>query len=348
MGRMSSSEENEGESYHGLIIPIGINRSSYYTSESHGVMSFQNPLHTEQPVQFEMDVLIGTDMRLKDFLASIPLFADFSEQQLLLLERRASIHKYNIGEVIFYQGQRGDTFYVIHTGAVDICIQQDSSLFQQGDNGNVVNCLTEGCYFGQRALMTAEPRAATVIAKMQLTQCLVFSRQTFEDAISGCNGLLGHDINDNIDWSQDHETRSLYHHLEKITRIERMDTSESFRTILHKLTAVFTPELSADEVIARMVRAIKTCLKADRVGLFILSKDRKSMVLKVSERSKGIQLPIKNLAGAVIESNRAINVHDAYQDGSRFDNTMDRRTGYRTRQVLGVPVGHPLTGSITL
>jgi hypothetical protein len=120
------------------------------------------------------------------------------------------------------------------------------------------------------------------------------------------------------------------------------DTSPKIRRILYELTTAFTPELSADEVIARMVMTIKVALKADRVGLFVLSEDRKSMVLKVSERSKGIRLPIKGLAGSVIESNQPMNIPDAYKD-ERFDNTMDRRTGYRTRQVLGVPVRHPLT-----
>ena len=56
-----------------------------------------------------------------------------------------------------------------------------------------------------------------------------------------------------------------------------------------------------------------------------------------------MRLPIRGLAGAVIQTNRALNVPDAYQD-ERFDATMDRRTGYRTRQVLGVPLRHSLTG----
>lgn len=54
------------------------------------------------------------------------------------------------------------------------------------------------------------------------------------------------------------------------------------------------------------------------------------MVLKVSERAKGVRLPVRGIAGAVLMTNTAINIADAYQD-SRFDATMDRRTGYRTR-----------------
>ena len=325
-------------------VTVGIDRLNHYTLDN-GIYSFQNPAYTGQPIKFEMDQQLSSHMRLKDFLASIPSFSDFSEQQLLLLERRASISKFEENDVIFYQGEKGDAFYVVHSGSVDILIQEDPSALENGDVGSVVNRLTEGCYFGERALMTAERRAATVRAN-QATVCLVFSRQTFEDAISGSNALLGNDINDNVDWSKDHETRSLYRHVEKIIQIERMDTSVKIRRILYDLTTAFTPELSADEVIARIVMTIKAELRGDRVGLFVLADDRQSMVLKVSERSKGIRLPVKGLAGSVIETNEAMNIPDAYQD-DRFDCTMDRRTGYRTRQVLGVPVRHPLTGEGT-
>ena len=61
-----------------------------------------------------------------------------------------------------------------------------------GDFGRIVNRLTEGCYFGERALMTSELRAATirVLADTAVT-CLVFSRAVYEDIISGTNALLG-------------------------------------------------------------------------------------------------------------------------------------------------------------
>ena len=204
-----------------------------------------------------------------------------------------------------------------------------------------MNRLTEGCYFGERALMTSEPRAATVRANCD-TVCLVFSRETFEEAISGSNALLGNDVNDNVDWSKDDATRSLYKHIEKILQIKKIDCSVKIRRVLYELTTAFTPELSGDEVIARMVMTVRIALKGDRVGLFVVSEDRQSMILKVSERSKGIKLPIKGLAGMVIETNENLRIPDAYED-ERFDSAMDRRTGYRTRQVLGVPVRDPLT-----
>ena len=91
------------------------------------------------------------------------------------------------------------------------------------------------------------------------------------------------------------------------------------------------------------LRIPKAALKVDRVGLFVLSEDKRSIILKVSERSKGVRLPVRGIAGCVLQTNSAIRIADAYQD-ARFDATMDRRTGYRTRQILGVPLRHPLSG----
>jgi len=67
-----------------------------------------------------------------------------------------------------------------------------SIYLSKGDFGRIVNRLTEGCYFGERALMTSELRAATIraLADTAVT-CLVFSRAVYEDIISGTNALLG-------------------------------------------------------------------------------------------------------------------------------------------------------------
>ena len=49
-----------------------------------------------------------------------------------------------------------------------------------------------------------------------------------------------------------------------------------------------------------MVMTVKMALKVDRVGLFVLSEDKRSMILKVSERAKGVRLPVRGIAGAVL------------------------------------------------
>jgi signal-transduction protein with cAMP-binding, CBS, and nucleotidyltransferase domain len=43
-------------------------------------------------------------MRTKDFLASIPTFSDFSDEQLTTLEQKAEIQTFTMGEIVFRQG----------------------------------------------------------------------------------------------------------------------------------------------------------------------------------------------------------------------------------------------------
>ena len=61
-----------------------------------------------------------------------------------------------------------------------------------------------------------------------------------------------------------------------------------------------------------MVMTVKLALKVDRVGLFVLSEDKRSMVLKISERSKGVRLPVRGLAGAVLMVRRTLSSSSSF------------------------------------
>ena len=63
------------------------------------------------------------------------------------------------GEIIFGQGDPGDTMYVVNAGEIDIEI-----------DGKVVETLSGGTIFGEMALIDGSARSATARAK---TQCEV-------------------------------------------------------------------------------------------------------------------------------------------------------------------------------
>jgi cGMP-dependent protein kinase 2 len=74
--------------------------------------------------------------------------------------------------MILKEGDAGSTFYIIEDGAV-VCTQQ----YDDGKQGELCR-LEAGAYFGERALIKDEPRAATVTA-LEKTHCLSLSRETF-------------------------------------------------------------------------------------------------------------------------------------------------------------------------
>merc|ERR1719262_1512452 len=55
-------------------------------------------------------------------------------------------------EEVVTQGEEGDTFYMIFEGECEVRV-----------NGLTVGVLYKGGYFGERALINREPRAATVV-----------------------------------------------------------------------------------------------------------------------------------------------------------------------------------------
>jgi len=74
------------------------------------------------------------------------------------------------------QGMEGSTFYIIESGEVEIMVKtayEDPLTTPRDYLGAVINILGPHNYFGERALITHEPRAASIRA-LQKTRCFAF------------------------------------------------------------------------------------------------------------------------------------------------------------------------------
>jgi Ca2+-binding EF-hand superfamily protein len=79
------------------------------------------------------------------------------------------------------EGNMGRTFYVIVDGDVEICQRtsfEDPLTTPPSYLGTVINRFEQGEFFGERALITGEARAASIRAGMQ-TKCLAFDKDGF-------------------------------------------------------------------------------------------------------------------------------------------------------------------------
>lgn len=87
-------------------------------------------------------------------------------------------------------------------------------------------------------------------------------------------------------------------------------------------------------------KACKSLLDCDRASIFLVEGD--NLVIRPqgndSEIPVGITIPIgAGIAGSVAKDGQALNLEDVYQD-SRFNPSVDMKTGYRTRTMLCTPV----------
>ena len=103
-------------------------------------------------------------------------------------------------------------------------------------------------------------------------------------------------------------------------------SNTAFRSMLEQGLFAFTSKLGQ-------------LLNAERSSLFLVEGD--FLVLKVAEHVKEmgeIRFPVgSGIAGAVAETGKSIRIDDAYAD-PRFNQQIDRQTGFRTRSLLTLPV----------
>ncbi|XP_040922734.1 cGMP-dependent protein kinase 1 isoform X1 [Toxotes jaculatrix] len=118
-----------------------------------------------------------------DFLKSVPTFQGLPEETLSKLADVMEETHYEDGEYIIRQGARGDTFFIISKGKVNVT-QEDSA------NQEPVHLreLTRGDWFGERALQGEDVRTANVIAAETVT-CLVIDRDSFKHLIGGLDDV---------------------------------------------------------------------------------------------------------------------------------------------------------------
>ena len=84
----------------------------------------------------------------------------------------------------------------------------------------------------------------------------------------------------------------------------------------------------------------RTCdiMNCDRASLYIVDVDKGFMWTKLGTMSPEIKIPIgKGIAGIVADSGRPCYIYDAYSD-PRFNSKVDAATGYRTRNLMVIPV----------
>jgi len=129
------------------------------------------------------DVVVSQEMM--DYLRNeIPFFVDFTDEEFEGLMAKATYSTFEKGAIIMKQGMPGETFYVIDSGAVEISVKgafEDPLTTPSGYLGAVINRLTKNNYFGERSLITGQPRAASIRVVEKL-RCFTFDMKDIPES----------------------------------------------------------------------------------------------------------------------------------------------------------------------
>ncbi len=135
---------------------------------------------------FRRLVMKSTSGDLVKTLRSVKVLKSLAVAQLKRLADLLGEERFKANDKIITQGESGDTFYVIKEGSVRCTISQDG-----GEEKEVLR-LEKGQYFGERALLTNDKRAANVIADGKVV-CLQIKRSAFEEVLGPLQALIDSD-----------------------------------------------------------------------------------------------------------------------------------------------------------
>jgi cyclic nucleotide-binding protein len=105
---------------------------------------------------------------------SSPLFADFSEADLVAVIQGLELASYGPGDILIQEGDPGTSLFVITSGMVRAFVKQADGKNKQ------VREMGEGSFFGEIAVLSGKPRTATVTAKSQV-EALILERKTLDN-----------------------------------------------------------------------------------------------------------------------------------------------------------------------
>jgi adenylate cyclase len=119
---------------------------------------------------------------------------------------------------------------------------------------------------------------------------------------------------------------------------------------LLEVTTAISEELQLRPLLLKIIEAVCEILSADRATLFLFDDHSDELWSDVAlglDESQIIRFPSgAGIAGSVFTNGKTINIDDAYAD-SRFNQAVDKKTGYRTHTILcqqvhtkkGKPIG---------
>src|SRR5215470_460611 len=103
------------------------------------------------------DVVLHDALRICEFLKTVDAFQDLTPTELTNVAENMTKRRFVKGDVIIRQGDVGEEFFLISEGTVEVMRE-----------GRDVAALGAGDFFGEAALITGEPRNATVVASDDL------------------------------------------------------------------------------------------------------------------------------------------------------------------------------------
>ncbi|MES1909201.1 MAG: hypothetical protein MHM6MM_001983 [Cercozoa sp. M6MM] len=130
-----------------------------------------------------MNVSKGKLEEFENFLKTVPILSSLLVNERAKVAEAIEEQSFKREQKVVQQGEPGNAFYIIRHGEAEVWKSEDGP-------AALVSRLRPGDFFGERALLTDEPRAATIQVASSRLECLVLQREDFTALLGPLNELM--------------------------------------------------------------------------------------------------------------------------------------------------------------
>ncbi|XP_007541889.1 cAMP-dependent protein kinase type II-beta regulatory subunit [Poecilia formosa] len=128
------------------------------------------------------------------FIETLPLLTSLEVSERMKVVDVLSTRVYNDSQQVIAQGDLADCFYIVESGQVRITMKRSRTKKDEEEEEEVdIATCTRGQYFGELALVTNKPRAASAYA-VGSVKCLVMDVKAFERLLGPCMDIMKRNI----------------------------------------------------------------------------------------------------------------------------------------------------------
>lgn len=128
--------------------------------------------------------------------------------------------------------------------------------------------------------------------------------------------------------------------LQNAKLLEEVQKAKEEESMLLEVTTAISTELSLQPLLIKIMATTTDILDAERSTIFLHDGKTGELWSLVAQGAENAQIRIPHnlgIAGTVFTTGATINIPDAYAD-PRFNPEVDRKTGYRTKSILCMPI----------
>jgi K+-sensing histidine kinase KdpD len=261
-----------------------------------------------------------------------PLFDGLTKADVIESLNSARESKIDAGQTVLREGEIVEALYILKSGSVRVEKLIDGK-------EEIICSLGPGDFFGESAIDDIKDSlgASASVTAAEDSTIICFSKETLNVIMQRFPQItmnMTKTLSKRLSLTNDTLKKQIETHHESTKKeINRLNA-------LVEATQTVNSSLELDKVLQLILDEAIRITDAERGTIYLVDENTKEIWSKilVGGELNEVRQPIgKGISGYVAETGESVNIEDAYND-SRFNPEFDKRTGFRTRNILCVPM----------